>query len=511
MPPPAYATTIQDAGSFASMESRKTHRQSRKTKPSAHEQAVILSTATNQATAAAKSIFMSGGNQDTALSTARAAAEAVLLPRSTELAPMFSSKRQLKQQAHVVASMALLAAQASTNSFGDGSSTNPPSVAGSRKNPPSVIQSSARSLNIGPLASFTTSADEDSAAKTHTRQTPAAPLSLSQRPPQHQNQPSQRVSQILQQHKRTPLHGMSPRRGQGETFLNRKQAQAQESQYGVHADVDVDGRGDEPAFTGPSILVGESSQSYDTEEENCDSVDFTDDDASIGNSASSDAFENVETGQNEKDKEGQKQQDKSKETAALSFGSMFCGGGLACSPAHGKAEERDDMSGDNRSQYSRHSEEFSHHGKDQIDTPVARSKASKWRGTARKPMTPKRKTPKSRVTPKKSRKNSDSEGKQDDVEASVFFSKTEDALLQRKIKDSKSRNSTKKPDKKRKESMEKLVLRAMAADDLMFDDNQSICFSTGEKSSRTASSKNTSGGASRASRLSRWMRRKIKL
>jgi hypothetical protein len=77
------------------------------------EEAELLSTATSQAMIAARSILLSGGSQATALSTAKAAAQSILVPDTTEmdgpgLGKVFLSKRKAKRQADVVASMALL-------------------------------------------------------------------------------------------------------------------------------------------------------------------------------------------------------------------------------------------------------------------------------------------------------------------------------------------------------------------------------------------------------------------
>jgi hypothetical protein len=77
------------------------------------EEAELLSRATSQAMIAARSILMSGGSTATALSTAKAAAQSILVPDTSDmdgpaLGKVFLSKRKAKRQADVVASMALL-------------------------------------------------------------------------------------------------------------------------------------------------------------------------------------------------------------------------------------------------------------------------------------------------------------------------------------------------------------------------------------------------------------------
>lgn len=75
----------------------------------------LLSHATNQATIAARSILISNGTEETALKTAKAAAQSVLIKHHevqlSKIGPkgMFL-KRKIKKQAEVVASMALVAA-----------------------------------------------------------------------------------------------------------------------------------------------------------------------------------------------------------------------------------------------------------------------------------------------------------------------------------------------------------------------------------------------------------------
>eukprot|EP00540_Astrosyne_radiata_P000819 CAMPEP_0116828742 /NCGR_PEP_ID=MMETSP0418-20121206/3816_1 /TAXON_ID=1158023 /ORGANISM="Astrosyne radiata, Strain 13vi08-1A" /LENGTH=523 /DNA_ID=CAMNT_0004457647 /DNA_START=267 /DNA_END=1838 /DNA_ORIENTATION=- len=76
-------------------------------------EAILLSRATSTATLAARSILESGGTEQTALRTAKAAAQSTLLvgdtTKSTKMARMMR-KRRAKRQAEVVASMALVSA-----------------------------------------------------------------------------------------------------------------------------------------------------------------------------------------------------------------------------------------------------------------------------------------------------------------------------------------------------------------------------------------------------------------
>ena len=73
----------------------------------------LLSQATSQATIAAKSILSSGGTEQTALKTAKAAAQGVLLGNIRDLGSGpkgMMKRRKIKKQAEVVASMALVSA-----------------------------------------------------------------------------------------------------------------------------------------------------------------------------------------------------------------------------------------------------------------------------------------------------------------------------------------------------------------------------------------------------------------
>jgi len=80
----------------------------------------LLSQATSQATIAAKSILSSGGTEKTALKTAKAAAQGVLMGNEKDLGngpKGMLRRRKIKQQAEVIASMALVSA---SNSYRQG-------------------------------------------------------------------------------------------------------------------------------------------------------------------------------------------------------------------------------------------------------------------------------------------------------------------------------------------------------------------------------------------------------
>jgi hypothetical protein len=114
------------AGSLVSFTRTRT-RQSKKVRDDARE-ALLLSRATSQAMVAAQSILLSGGSQATALSTAKAAAQSILLdvhenllftddnePSSSDNDvtgsannKSFIGRRKAKRQAEIISSMALL-------------------------------------------------------------------------------------------------------------------------------------------------------------------------------------------------------------------------------------------------------------------------------------------------------------------------------------------------------------------------------------------------------------------
>lgn len=85
-------------------------------------EAQLLSQATNTATVAARSILLSGGSEEVALKTAKAAAQSVLIPMQNDgetfstRSTTFLRRRKAKRQAEVVASMALMTAASNVRS-----------------------------------------------------------------------------------------------------------------------------------------------------------------------------------------------------------------------------------------------------------------------------------------------------------------------------------------------------------------------------------------------------------
>mmetsp|Transcript_35243 Transcript_35243/g.85427 ORF Transcript_35243/g.85427 Transcript_35243/m.85427 type:complete len:478 (-) Transcript_35243:1082-2515(-) len=89
------------------------------------EEAELLARATNAAVIAAKSILLSGGSEDMAVRTAKAAAFSVFCPNLSEdeinsrKASSYLKRRQFKKQAEVVASVALITAKAQSMEVGN--------------------------------------------------------------------------------------------------------------------------------------------------------------------------------------------------------------------------------------------------------------------------------------------------------------------------------------------------------------------------------------------------------
>jgi hypothetical protein len=94
------------------------------------DEAMLLSKATSQAMIAARSILMSGGSQQTALSTAKAAAQSILAPHISDndsvvtAGQTFLGRRKGKRQAEIVASMALLSVNNSLQQFKRGAASS---------------------------------------------------------------------------------------------------------------------------------------------------------------------------------------------------------------------------------------------------------------------------------------------------------------------------------------------------------------------------------------------------
>jgi len=91
------------------------------------EEGEVLSQATAQAMSAARSIIMTGGTQSTALTTAKAAAKSVLMPKKVggvkpPLVPAqrgFFGRKKSKQQAEIIASMALISVNSTISQQGN--------------------------------------------------------------------------------------------------------------------------------------------------------------------------------------------------------------------------------------------------------------------------------------------------------------------------------------------------------------------------------------------------------
>jgi hypothetical protein len=157
--------SLEKTASLTSFDTKKLSRSGRR-KAQPEEEAAILSRATTQATVAARSILASGGTKATALSTAKAAAESILIPSDTGNVKVFLSKRKAKQQVSVIASMALMSASAYLTKRPPSNSgkiamsfmqspTSSKSTSRGGHQPPSVVQEPARrddepsSLGIG--------------------------------------------------------------------------------------------------------------------------------------------------------------------------------------------------------------------------------------------------------------------------------------------------------------------------------------------------------------------------
>ena len=559
-PPPQqqqYAEAIPNSGSMASMESSKRTSMTRqsKRKATAQEQALLLSKATGQATAAAKSILLSGGTEETALLTARAAAESILIPSNFDKLVAFTNKRQAKQQAQVIASMALISAQASTNQFALGTETNifiqaPASnsfATGSRK-PPSVIRQTSTCRrdevsSVGNGLSFTEIEEyaEKNIAKAlmkHARSSQSNTTSSGQMglPPTHpQNSPKSVPStkkplspkqQYSTKDKTSPVSSSSrtndssaksealvirvpgPKKSREEgsnssrdSYFVRRRAREQQKNAKQNL---VNGVPDEdPIYEStPQLgLVQEPSSTYDTDD-NSRSVGITDDeDEDDDKSVSSDdAFESVDL-------------DKKSKEPVITFShivdGMFCG---ACNVPPSKPDERDDRddtSGDNHSQDSDHSDDSS---RDDLEEPISpiRSPARKWLTK-----TTKTKTQSSSSTRSKSRKPtprvqdpvivlSQDETVEESLPA-LELEKPEKPIIK------KSGNKKKAEIKKKiKDSMEKVVLRAMAASEesATISRNESIASKAEESTNGNSTYSSKKSKMSRGSRLSNWIRRK---
>lgn len=531
-PPPQYAEPLPDTGSMSSMESKRAYgTRMSKRKASPQQQAFLLSKATSQATAAAKSILISGGTDDTALLTARAAAESVLVAQPGEKFPVFPNKRQAKQQAQVVASMALISALGTeTNIFMQAPGAN--SFSGSRKSkPPSVIRQTSASRredlsSVGYGESFEDHATEKNTNKalvkharsnqssnantgqigglppTHPHSSPKSSQSGRKKPsPSRQQYSSKEKSSPTSISSRTNASSNSEKavvRQDGSTnskdsYFAKRRAREQEKKESqnlvkcIHDD-------DLIYDSAPQLDIVEDPSSYDTDD-NSRSVGMTDDEEEEEKTVSSDdAFESVDL------------EKKPKETP-ITFGNivdgMLCG---ACNVQSNKAEERDD-DGDDHSHDSDNSDFSSREDMDDLEepiSPVVRSSARKWL-----PKSPKAKTEHLKNPPK--------------VDPVVLLVKDSVVVDLQPVPELKKPDKPKqfmrksgkkkKQDKKKrcKESMEKVVLRALASNDASIDRNESLAASKTEDSTHGNSSfSSKKSKLSRGARISNWMRRKPK-
>ena len=556
-PPPQYAESLPDTGSMTSMdESKRTYgTKMSKRKATPQEQALLLSKATSQATAAAKSILMSGGTDDTALLTARAAAESVLVAPPGERFAVFPNKRQAKQQAQVVASMALISAQAATNQFALGTEANifmqAPGVnsfSGSRKSkPPSVIRQTSTCRreelsSVGYGESFTDTEDytEKNITKAlmkHARSNQSSNTNSGQiggLPPVHpqsspkSSQSAKKKSSPKQQYstkeKSSPmstssrtnasskseelvvrLPGQEGSSGSKDSYFARRRAREQEKKEKQNL---VNGIPDEdPIYdSAPQLDIVEDPSSYDTDE-NSRSVGMTDDEEEEEKSVSSDdAFESVDL-------------DKKPKESPLTFSNivdgMLCG---ACNVQSNKADERDDA--DDHSHDSENTDDSSREDMDDLEepiSPVVRSNARKWLP----------KSPKAKTEPLKNQASSQlsklrkATPKADPVVVLSKDSSVDDSQPVPELKQPdnpkpiirKSGNKKKAEVKKRiKESMEKVVLRAMASNNpaTSIERNESLASKAEDSTNGNSSFSSKKSKMSRGARLSNWMRRKSK-
>jgi hypothetical protein len=103
----------------SSFLSTTTGRKSTKSGVAKAQEAIVLSQATSQAIVAARSILESGGSEATALSTAKAAAQSILIPFLSDTehgaSKLFLGRRKAKRQADIIASMAILSVTNGSN------------------------------------------------------------------------------------------------------------------------------------------------------------------------------------------------------------------------------------------------------------------------------------------------------------------------------------------------------------------------------------------------------------
>ena len=126
----SYASTLSTKFFPLSTKASRPTTTSKKQQASSDEKAAAISRATTQAIAAARSIILSGGTSASALCTAEAAAQSVLSPQqhsgnghSRKMKPPragYLERRKCKQQAQVIANMALVSVRSNIQQGGGG-------------------------------------------------------------------------------------------------------------------------------------------------------------------------------------------------------------------------------------------------------------------------------------------------------------------------------------------------------------------------------------------------------
>jgi hypothetical protein len=343
-PPPRNAPVIPVSGSFTSTDTKKLGRQGRR-KATPQERAVVVSKATAQATAAAKSILSSGGTHDTALSTARAAAESVLVLRNGDKLFVFSSRREAKQQASVVASMALLSAQAATNKFPSKNQAEATqfmqaptpettSHASSRRKPPSVVRQSSKAGEFSSVGggSFGNSYDSK----------PSKPLRKERSQKSTQLPPSGKMPFPKPPMRQASKPKPSNQKNAIDDYFSRRRVPEVERSFD---NLDTSSPDEEDPIFVPPVTSGpgnDDRSEADSEEHSLESSD--EDSLAVDNTVEDNNEENQENPTRE----------------SLNIGKMLYER-IFCSPFNdnGKGREKDDFSRDHQSPYSRHSDESS--------------------------------------------------------------------------------------------------------------------------------------------------------
>ena len=441
--PPNGEDVISEAASLASLDPGAKRPKGKRKVVSAQQRAMALSNATSQATAVAKSILQTGGTAETALLTARAAAESVLLSSSNSIL----SKRQAKQQAQIVASMALLTAQtAHTETISHDSTSG-------SLNPPSVIQQASTSRreelsSVGFGESVTNTEvpkeKEKESKKCRTRLNPSN---------QVQFPPSLKAvggTSNPFSSPRNPLSPQPPNSSSKEVNAPNKRKENVTKEMPDKDPVHI--------ILPKTMPPLEHPNSYDSDDEHSRSLGKTDEE---GRSITSLDYDY-----------GFSDLDENPRNSLLSIGKiladgMFCGPSHCDFPTRG-GEERDDLSADLQSQDSRRqSTDFSH---------------------------------------KENKPNSPSSKKDEISKGSKRVTIKELPCSNSDSTDSKSKKSIRK--KQIKESMEKVVLRALATGETSvtrIDSQPSGDESPNNRSQYTCSSKKSMN--SKASRLVNWMKR----